>query len=131
MIEEEPMANRDDRGTAGSSASGSAASPASDWATDRQWWEQSYRSRPYATADRGFEFYEPGYRYGHEAAQRYRGRSWNDVEADLQSGWDRYEHRGAARSTWENVKDAVRDAWDRVTGADDADRARGTTGRTF
>jgi hypothetical protein len=66
------------------------------------------------SADRGYEYYQPGYRYGVESATRYRGRNWNDIEGDLRSGWDRFEHRG--QSTWENMKDAVRDAWNRVTG---------------
>ena len=38
----------------------------------------------------------------------------NDVESDLRMNWTSYEHRGS--SPWEQVKDAVRDAWDRVTG---------------
>jgi hypothetical protein len=29
------------------------------------------------------------------------------------SGWDRFENR--SQSTWEHLKDAVRDAWNRVT----------------
>jgi hypothetical protein len=41
------------------------------------------------------------------------GRTWNEVEADLRTGWDKFEHRGT--STWERVKDAVRDAWHRAT----------------
>jgi hypothetical protein len=47
------------------------------------------------------------------------GRNWNEVEADLRTGWDKFEHRGT--STWENVKAAVRDAWHRVTGQKDLD----------
>ena len=35
------------------------------------------------------------------------------------TGWERYEHRG--QSTWESIKDAVRDAWHRVTGQKDVD----------
>ena len=86
----------------------------SDWGTEEQYWRNNFSTRPYATADRGFDFYQPGYRYGYESATRYRGRNWNDVESDLRTGWDRYEHRG--QGTWEHVKDAVRDAWNRVTG---------------
>jgi len=41
-------------------------------------------------------------------------RSWTDVESDLATKWESYEHRG--ESTWEQIKDAARDAWDRVTG---------------
>ena len=82
--------------------------------TEEQYWRSNFSTRPYVNADRGFDFYQPGYRYGYESATRYRGRNWNDVESDLRTGWDKYEHRG--QSAWENVKDAVRDAWNRVTG---------------
>jgi len=102
------MANRENLST-GTSTSGVS----SDWSTEDQYWRNTWNSRPYVSADRSYDFYQPGYRYGFESANRYRGRDWNDVESDLRSGWDRYEHRG--QSTWENVKDAVRDAWNRVT----------------
>ena len=85
-----------------------------DWLSEEQYWRTNWNDRPYVTADRGFDYYKPGYQYGYESANRYRGRDWNDVESDLRSGWDRYEHKG--QGTWEHMKDAVRDAWNRVTG---------------
>jgi hypothetical protein len=85
-----------------------------NWTEEDKYWRTNYRNRPYATTDRNYEYYEPGYRYGYEAASQYHDRSWNDVESDLSRNWNKYEHRGT--STWEQVKDAVRDAWDRVTG---------------
>jgi hypothetical protein len=42
------------------------------------------------------------------------GRSWEEAEADLRRGWDTYEHRGTSPAPWEEIKEAVRDAWDRV-----------------
>jgi hypothetical protein len=87
----------------------------SAWNDEDTYWRSNYRSRPYgSSADRDYDFYQPGYRYGYEAANRYHGRSWSDVEADLSRDWNSYQHRG--NSTWEQIKDAVRDAWDRVTG---------------
>ena len=83
------------------------------WDEEEKYWRTNYRDRPYA-AGRDYDFYRPGYRYGYEAANRYQNRSWNDVESDLARDWSSYEHRGT--STWEHIKDAVRDAWDRVTG---------------
>jgi hypothetical protein len=111
------MANRDelDRSTASRTAG-----DLSDWTAEDNYWRSTFTSRPYVRADRGYEAYRPGYRYGFESATRHRGRQWDEVESELRSGWDRYEHRG--QSMWENVKDAVRDAWDRVTGSD---RSRG------
>lgn len=84
-----------------------------DWKTEDTYWQSQWQSRPYVQADRGYSYYMPGYRYGYESANRYRGRQWDEVEKDLQTGWDRYEHRG--ESTWENIKDAVRDGWNRLT----------------
>ena len=85
-----------------------------DWRNEERWWRDNFLARPYVDESRGFEYYEPGYRYGFESANRFGRRPWTEVEGDLRTGWDRYEHRG--QSTWEQVKDSVRDAWDRVTG---------------
>jgi hypothetical protein len=86
-----------------------------DWNAEDTYWRTNYRTRPYAsTGGRDYDYYKPGYRYGFDAASRYQGRRWEEVESELGRDWDRYEHRG--QSTWQQMKDAVRDAWDRVTG---------------
>jgi hypothetical protein len=103
------MSNRDVNPTQGFGATKNQL----DWGAEETYWREQWSGRPYAVADRGFDYYRPAYRYGFESASRYRGRAWNDVEGDLQTGWGQYEHRG--QRTWENVKDAVRDAWNRVT----------------
>ena len=85
------------------------------WNDEDAYWRTNYSSRPYAsTGQRDYNYYQPAYRYGFDAANRYRGRDWNDVESELSTNWNTYEHRGT--STWEQMKAAVRDAWDRVTG---------------
>jgi hypothetical protein len=65
-------------------------------------------------ADRSFDYYEPGYRYGYQEPKRLAGRTWDDVRSDLERAWNEFQYRGEAR--WDDVKDAVRDAWDRATG---------------
>jgi hypothetical protein len=85
------------------------------WEDEDKYWRNNYRTRPYASAGSfDYDFYRSGYRFGHESANRYQGRKWEDVESDLSRDWNKYQHRGS--STWEQMKDAVRDAWDRVTG---------------
>jgi hypothetical protein len=88
-----------------------------DWNQERDYWRETYSSRPYADQNRDFSEYEPGYRYGYESAHRHGQRDWTSAERDLEQGWDSYEHRGGNRSTWEQIKGSVRDAWDRVTGS--------------
>jgi hypothetical protein len=64
------------------------------------------------SADRGFEFYSSGYRYGFESAHKHGAKQWADAEGELRSGWDKYEHRGEI--AWEHIKEAVRDGWNRI-----------------
>jgi DNA ligase-1 len=89
-------------------------SSTADWTAEDDYWRTNYTNRPYVGTDRNYERWQPGYRYGWESANRYEGKDWHDVESNLRSDWDRYEHRGT--STWEQIKDAVRDGWDRIRG---------------
>ncbi|MCD2516811.1 general stress protein [Massilia sp. G4R7] len=83
--------------------------------------DAAYRSHwnaTYSTATDGstYDEYKPAYSYGSEMArnEKYRGRQWNDVENDLRTDWDsRYANGG--QSTWEKMKAAVRQGWDRMT----------------
>ncbi|HEY9229985.1 MAG TPA: hypothetical protein VIP11_25260 [Gemmatimonadaceae bacterium] len=83
-----------------------------DWNIEETYWRDNWQTRPYATADRGFDFYRPAYRYGFESAQRNRGREFDDVAQDLEIGWETYEYRN--QSKWAHVKEAVRDGWNRL-----------------
>ncbi|MGH2374923.1 MAG: hypothetical protein ACRDIC_15850 [bacterium] len=84
----------------------------------RKRWQERFPN----TAEQ-WEAHEPYYRYGYEMAYdpRFEHREWLDVEADLktkypewaeQSGYMYDEHESA----WDRFKDAVRDAWETVTG---------------
>ncbi len=86
------------------------------WETEDNYWFENFSSRPYALGPDFYERFRPAYRYGFESAQHHVGRPWEDAEPDLQQGWERYEQRSETSSTWDEIKEAVRDAWDRVTG---------------
>jgi uncharacterized protein (TIGR02271 family) len=77
--------------------------------------ESDLRALHEGTSRRGerFERYEPAYRYGSAlgADERYRQAEWTDVEPQARRAW---EERNAG--TWEEFKDAVRHAWEKVTG---------------
>ncbi len=94
------------------------------WETEDNYWHENFTSRPYSLGPDYYERYRPGYRYGFEAAQSHMGRNWDEAEADLQQGWESYQHRGETPTAWEEIKDAVRDAWDRVVGSRPQDRVR-------
>jgi Glycine zipper len=86
------------------------------------YWRENYKTRPYAEGNRGYEHYQPAYKYGWEAREKYDGKTWNQAENDLERGWDKA--KGASSQTWNEAKHATRDAWHRVEGAlpGDADR---------
>jgi uncharacterized protein (TIGR02271 family) len=68
-----------------------------------------------AASSRGqaYEHWAPAYRYGYTLAgdPRYRSRDWPAIEAEARRDWEQ-QHRG----TWEEMKDAIRYAWDKVRG---------------
>jgi hypothetical protein len=96
------------------------------WETEDNYWHENFTSRPYALGPDFYDRFRPGYRYGFESAQHYMGRPWEEAEPDLRSGWDSYEHRGEAPTTWDEIKSAVRDAWDRVVSGRGDDPTRRT-----
>jgi uncharacterized membrane protein len=65
--------------------------------------------------NRGYTYdrYEPAYRYGYTLAydKRYAGKDWSAIEADVRRDWEK-NNQGA----WEDFKDSIQYAWDRVRG---------------
>jgi phage tail tape-measure protein len=57
---------------------------------DDNYYRSHYERSPNRLADRGFEDVRPAYHLGHVAAHNpdYAGKSWNEVEGDLQRGWN-------------------------------------------
>jgi len=84
-------------------------STASDYDNDYRTHFQSH----YGTRGGSYEKYAPAYQFGNTYAtdERYRNREWNTVESDLRRDW---ETRGHGK--WEDFKDSIRYAWDKVRG---------------
>lgn len=86
---------------------------------DDSYYRNHYTST-YGASGASYDEFRPAYAYGSSMARddKYRGRQWDTVEADLRSDWDtRYSTGG--QSTWEKMKAAVRHGWDRMTNDDD------------
>jgi hypothetical protein len=83
----------------------SAQDLTSDYRRD---FEQNYGS------DSDFNSMRPAYEYGYRNASdpRYRGKSWDQVENDVRSDYERTN----PGSSWERAKNAIRYGWDKVTG---------------
>jgi uncharacterized protein (TIGR02271 family) len=83
-------------------------------------WRKDWDSN-YSSLGGSYDDYAPAYRYGNEmrSNDQYKGRDWNDVEADLKSSWESRNSGGP--STWEKFKAAVRHGWDKITPDTDDD----------
>ncbi len=86
------------------------------------YWRDNYNKQPYYVEGRTYDDYAPAYRTGYEARTRYAGRSYDDIEADLER--DYYANRGNGRLEWADARAATRAAWHRVENVlpGDADR---------
>jgi uncharacterized protein YcfJ len=94
------------------------------------YWRRMSVDRPYYDSARSYDDYAPAYRYGGKSwfDRRDSGRSFEEFEADLRSGWERFKR--SSRLTWEEAKDAVRDGWDRVSQQFGTSRADDDSTRT-
>jgi uncharacterized protein (TIGR02271 family) len=100
-------------GTTGSGTTGANTTGAM---MDYDAYDNDYRGhyqQTYGAAGYTYDDYAPVYRYGHSLAtdSRYRDRNWSDIETDARRRWE--EHNPG---TWEQFKDTVRFAWEKVRG---------------
>lgn len=91
---------------------GKGAAEAINPTLEEEYWRREYATRPYVTSGTEYDTYRPAYQYGWESYARYQGRRFDEVEADLRRDWE--SRRQGRPMTWDNAREAVRDAWHRV-----------------
>lgn len=72
---------------------------------------RSHYQTTYGSMGRDYFYYLPAYRYGYTLANDplYAGREWSDIEMDARSRWEESHD-----SAWDDFKDSVQYAWNRV-----------------
>lgn len=83
-----------------------------DPTVEELYWRENYATRPYAVEGTPYEHYAPAYRYGWEARNQYPGKRYEEVESDLERGWDTAKANSSL--AWDRAKYATKDAWHRV-----------------
>ena len=91
---------------------GKGAAEAIDPTVEDAYWRENYRNRDYVDKTANYESYQPAYRVGYEGYGRYQGKSYDQVESDLQRDYERAAGRSGLG--WEKARRAARDAWDRL-----------------
>jgi len=83
-----------------------------DSAAEEAYWSENFKREPYYERGYSYADYHPGYRTGWEGRMRYQGRSFEEVENDLE--FDYARNRGRSRLEWEKNRHAARAAWQRL-----------------
>jgi len=91
---------------------GKAGGEKFDPSVEDTYWAKSYATTSYVTAGSAYETYQPAYRYGWESYKKYPEKTFDQVEAELASGWEK--HRDGSSLTWHDARSAARDAWRRM-----------------
>jgi len=81
---------------------GKGIAEAVDAKQEEEYWRANYRTCRYYVVGESYELYEPAYRYGWESYTTYYPRKYEEVEPELESGWDRF--KGAGKLTWAKAK---------------------------
>ena len=80
---------------------------------EHAYWRSIFTSRTYFIPGDVYEQYGPAYQFGWESEARHSGKSFLEVESRLHESWDKV--RGTSTLAWDHAKNAVRDAWERVS----------------
>lgn len=97
-------------GVSAGAAAGSVAAPI-DPTAEEAYWRTQYTREPYYERGYTFDDYYPAYRTGWEGRARYEGRTYDQVERDLQRDYQR--NRASSQLDWSRNRHAVRAAWER------------------
>jgi hypothetical protein len=90
---------------------------------EEAYWREHHAKQPYADKTLSYEHYAPAYRTGIEAANKYRGKNFEEIETDLALDYQR--HTTGAALPWDHARHAVHAAWAKLShdfGPRDSDR---------
>jgi hypothetical protein len=91
-----------------------------NWEEEDRYWSENYGTRPYANQQTDYPRIRPAYQYGASAYHQNEGRRFDELDENtLRSGWES-QNRNQMQSSenasmgWEHVKEAVKDAYNRM-----------------
>jgi hypothetical protein len=97
-----------------SSKSGRTAAKPVDLKAEEEYWRKHHEDQPHASEGTTFEQFAPAYRVGAEAAQKYPGREFDEIEVDVVLDYEKHEVGSAL--PWDHVRGASKAAWAKVSG---------------
>ena len=100
-------------GTLAGAGAGKGVAERLDPTGEREYWRNEHVNRPYANSKYNYDDdYAPAYEYGNTVRAQYPDRKWDEsLEQEVRTGWD--TSKAKSRLSWEEARDATRDAFDR------------------
>jgi len=94
--------------------SGRGVAEAVNPTVENDYWREHHGRQEWASEDAPYEHFQPAYRTGYEAATKYPGREYEEIEADVARDYEKNDANPAI--PWDRARPAVRAAWHRVAG---------------
>lgn len=101
-------------GAVAGAAAGKSVAERIDPTGEADYWRAEHANRPYVDRNLSYDNdYAPAYVYGGEVRERYADRGWDEgLEGEIREGWE--ASKAKSRLTWDQAREAVRDAFDRT-----------------
>lgn len=97
-----------------------------DMEAEERYWREHHHTQPHATQGTTYEHFAPAYRVGAEAATKYPGKEFDEIQDEV--ALDYQKHQAGEALPWDHVRGASRAAWARVTGLFANEPTRGIRG---
>jgi|GEM_PF-3527905 len=82
-----------------------------DATVEESYWKSHFSGEKYGDREAAYATYHPAFRVGYIGRNRYLGKTFEEVERDLQRDYDRLQ--GSATLPWARARLAAMDAWNR------------------
>ncbi len=76
---------------------------------EEEHWREHHAKQPYADKNLSYEHYAPACRTGVEAARKYPGRRFEEIEDDVALDYER--NKAGSALPWDHARHAVHAAW--------------------
>ena len=97
-----------------------------DLEAEERYWREHHGGQPHATEGTSFEHFAPAYRVGAQAATKYPGKQFDEIEDDIALDYEK--HQVGEALPWDHVRGASKAAWAKVTGLYAREPSRGIRG---
>jgi hypothetical protein len=98
-----------------------------DLTAEEKYWREHHDTALHAREGTTYEQFAPAYRVGAEAAAKYTGKLFHEIEDDVALDYEKHEIGSAL--PWDHVRGASKAAWAKVSGlVSPRDPSRGIRG---